>query len=140
MSTINGNPSTPADEADVSIIAHVSDVRMQSNINTDYTGQLGITIPLQITDRANGPSGTEIGTTQLGSLMVPMPCVQTPSTTEGGVCDVTTTIDTVVPGAVAEIKRAIWELGPIEVLDGGADGSLATNDNTVFARQGVFVP
>jgi hypothetical protein len=26
------------------------------------------------------------------------------------------------------------------VLDGGPDGQVVTNDNTVFARQGVFVP
>ena len=36
--------------------------------------------------------------------------------------------------------RAIWQLGQIDVLDGGPDGVASTNDNTVFARQGVFVP
>jgi hypothetical protein len=41
---------------------------------------------------------------------------------------------------VSEGKRAIWELGQIEVFDGGSDGLTSTGDNTVFARQGVFVP
>jgi hypothetical protein len=37
--------------------------------------------------------------------------------------------------------RAIWELGQVQVLDGGADGLASTpGDNTVFERQGVFVP
>jgi hypothetical protein len=53
---------------------------------------------------------------------------------------VTTTADATVPGAVVEGKRAIWELGQIEVLDGGADGIASTGPNTVFARQGVFTP
>ncbi len=41
---------------------------------------------------------------------------------------------------MSEGKRAIWELGQIEVSDGGSDGLASTEDNTVFARQGVFVP
>ena len=36
--------------------------------------------------------------------------------------------------------RAIWQLGPVEVLDGGADGSASTTPNTPFLRQGIFVP
>jgi hypothetical protein len=45
-----------------------------------------------------------------------------------------------MPSAVVQSDRTIWQLGQIEVLDGGADGQASTNDNTVFARQGVFVP
>ena len=39
-----------------------------------------------------------------------------------------------------EGARAVWELGPVAVLDGGSDGDVDTPDNTVFARQGVYVP
>jgi hypothetical protein len=31
-------------------------------------------------------------------------------------------------------------MGQIQVLDGGADGSVSTADNTLFLTQGVFVP
>jgi hypothetical protein len=27
-----------------------------------------------------------------------------------------------------------------EISDGGADGNVATADNTVFMRQGIFIP
>jgi hypothetical protein len=45
-----------------------------------------------------------------------------------------------VPGAVREGDRAVWELGTVEVYDGGSDGVGSTSDNTLFARQGVFIP
>ena len=45
-----------------------------------------------------------------------------------------------MPGVVAERARAIWELGQVEVRDGGPDGDADTPDNAVFARQGIFVP
>jgi hypothetical protein len=34
----------------------------------------------------------------------------------------------------------VWELGQVEVLDGGADGDVDTPGNAVFARQGIFIP
>jgi hypothetical protein len=135
-----GDPSTPADEADVTVEVHVDDVRTVAGLN-DYTGQLGLELPLKITDRGNGPSGTEIGTVQAASIVIPVPCVATGgSGNVGSTCQVSTSVESVVPGAVTELKRSIWELGTIQLLDGGADGSISTNDNTVFARQGVFVP
>ena len=45
-----------------------------------------------------------------------------------------------MPGVVPEGKRAMWQLGQIQVLDGGSDGVASTTPNSVFARQGVFVP
>ena len=36
--------------------------------------------------------------------------------------------------------RKIWELGQMEVIDGGPDGDVDTPGNAVFARQGVFIP
>ena len=37
-------------------------------------------------------------------------------------------------------ERSIWELGQIEVLDGGPDGDADTADNAVFARQAFSFP
>ena len=46
-----------------------------------------------------------------------------------------------MPGTVTEGKRAVWELGQVQVDDGGADGDADTaGDNTLFMVQGVFVP
>jgi hypothetical protein len=49
-------------------------------------------------------------------------------------------MDAVTPGAVPEGKRSIWALDQARVYDGGADGLASTAPNTLFARQGVFIP
>ena len=70
-----------------------------------------------------------------------MPCTATGDTTVGSTCSVNTTADAVlVPGAVKEGRRSIWQLGQVQVFDGGSDGVVSTNPNTLFAVQGVFVP
>ena len=58
----------------------------------------------------------------------------------GSTCSIDTTADAVLPGVVKEIRRSIWQLGQVQVFDGGADGVVSTNPNTLFAVQGVFVP
>jgi hypothetical protein len=69
-----------------------------------------------------------------------VPCTTTGDDTVGSTCAVDTTVDALVPGAVREKARAIWELGQIEVRDGGADGDADTDPNTPFTRQGIFIP
>jgi hypothetical protein len=34
----------------------------------------------------------------------------------------------------------VYEFGQIRVSDGGPDGLAASQDNTVFMRQGIFIP
>jgi hypothetical protein len=53
---------------------------------------------------------------------------------------VVTTFDALVPGAELEGKRSVWGVGQVTLYDGGSDGVASTDDNTVFARQGLFVP
>jgi hypothetical protein len=53
---------------------------------------------------------------------------------------VNTTADALTPGAIVEEKRAVWQVGTVELYDGGSDGNVATSPNTLFERQGVFVP
>jgi len=37
--------------------------------------------------------------------------------------------------------RTIWQVGALELYDGGADGlASTTGDNTLFEMQGIFVP
>ena len=56
-------------------------------------------------------------------------------------CEITTTLDTLIPGALAEGRRAIWALDQVKVYDGGPDEDADTTaDNSLFAVQGVFVP
>jgi hypothetical protein len=136
-SAIAGNASTPADEADVRFTASITDVRRRSDLG-DYTGQLQLAPTLRITDRYNGPG--ETGTVQDVPYSVTTPCSATPSTSVGATCAVTTTADAIAAGTVKESRRSIWQLGQVKVYDGGPDGLASTQDNTLFAVQGVFVP
>jgi ABC-type phosphate transport system substrate-binding protein len=137
---VAGNPSTPADEADVQITVDIRDVR--KNDLTDYTGQLRIASALRITDRFNGVTQTRAATTMDTLLPVDVTCAATPGPTDiGSTCAVSTSADAISPGAVLEQKRSVWQLGEVDVYDGGADGvASTTGDNTLFATQGTFIP
>jgi hypothetical protein len=135
-----GNPVTPVDEADVLVHANLTDVRNQSSL-TDYTGQLQASTSVRITDANNGgASGSDPATVSDVPLTAGMTCAATPSTTTGGDCSVSTSLDALVPGTVTESKRAVWQVGEVTVSDGGSDGLVSTGPNTVLARQGIFVP
>ena len=45
-----------------------------------------------------------------------------------------------MPGVILETRRSIWQMGQVTVNDGGADGDVQTGPNTIFAKQGVFIP
>ena len=124
---------------DVRITVSLTDVRRQADLD-DYTGELEADPILRITDRQSGTAGDEPATVSDFDFPVTVPCAGTADTTVGSNCAITTTADSVLPGTVSEGKRAIWQLGQIQVFDGGPDGLASTDDNTVFARQGIFVP
>jgi hypothetical protein len=137
---ISGDVSTAADEADVQLTASFTDVRNTGSL-TDYTGELLARLDLRITDRFNGPTKGDAATTSALALGVPLTCTATPGPADiGGSCSTSTTADAILAGAVRENLRSVWELGQVEVFDGGADGDVDTTPNTVFARQGIFVP
>jgi hypothetical protein len=140
LDVLAGDPATPANEADVQVSASLTDVRKQSDLS-DYTGELRFETFVQITDRFNGSSQSEPATTETNPFPFTVPCASTSSTTIGGACTLSSSFNAILPGSVVEGKRAIWELNEIDVYDGGADGQANTTfDNTLFARQGVFVP
>jgi hypothetical protein len=124
---------------DVRVSVSLSDVRRAGDL-ADYSGSLQARPTVRETDRYNGSSGNEAGTVTDFPFPINAGCSGTPDPAVGATCEVGTTVDAVVPGAIRAGDRAIWELGAIEVYDGGADGDPATADNTLFARQGLFVP
>jgi len=136
-----GDPSTEADEADVTLTTRVNDV-FKPDL-TDYAGELRANIPIRITDRDNLPpvGGPGPGTTQPFAFGFDVPCSPTAPSGVGSDCSLSTTVDTLVPGAIKETRRTIWQIGQVRVFDGGADGDgSTTGDNTVFATQGIFIP
>jgi predicted esterase len=124
---------------DVQLAFSMTDVRNQGDLS-DYTGQLEADQSLRITDRANGPSAAETGTLADAAFPVPVPCAATADPAIGSTCAVNTSANSIVPGAVAAGNRAVWQLGQVQVSDGGSDGLAATGPNTNFLRQGLFVP
>jgi hypothetical protein len=144
LDALPGNPSTTADEADVKVSVYAPDIRCTDTTIactggalSDYTGSLRLVLPLRLTDTyVRG-----LPATSEGSISVPVPCTADGDTTVGSICQTDTTIDSVIPGAVREGNRAIWQLGQLQLWDGGQDGSLATrDDDALFAVEGVFVP
>jgi hypothetical protein len=72
--------------------------------------------------------------------MIQVPCTSTAALTVGSTCTLATTLNAVSPGLVLDGRRAIWQFGQIEVLDGGADGEASTTPNSRFMVQGILVP
>jgi hypothetical protein len=139
FAALNGVPATPADEADVGVTFELTDVYDHPTL-TDYVGELRARVALRITDKPNSDPADNATVTDT-SLGVTVPCVATGDTTVGASCNLDTTMDAVIPGAVPESKRSVWEIGQVQVDDGGADGDADTlGDNTLFMVQGVFVP
>jgi hypothetical protein len=140
--TVTGNLNTPADEADMQITVGVTDVYDQQTL-ADYTGELQVRTTLRITDKLNTPhpGGPGPGTVSDTPLAATASCTATSDTTQGASCNLVTSADAIAPGMVTEGRRANWELGQVQVNDGGADNDAdSPADNTVFMVQGVFVP
>ena len=155
LRTLVGTPGG-IDDSDVQIVVNITDVRCQAGVSTcgaanaaggdDYTGEVQARVDLRITDRYNAVApavGTEAATgSRTFEVTVPCGAIPTPDTI-GSTCDITTTADAVYgdTSTAKEGTRAIWQLGQVNVYDGGADGDVDTpTANTLFATQGVFVP
>ena len=139
FTTIAGNPANSVDDADVRLALNMSDVRRQSGL-ADYTGELQVAFSLSVVDKYNGAEPVDRAAGSAIGFSFTAACDGTPDTTVGSTCGTATTADALIPGAVVEGARAIWQIGAVEVRDGGADGVASTTPNTPFLRQGVFVP
>jgi hypothetical protein len=166
----NGNPSVsvssvkykvipgapgPPEDSEVRVILTVNDVRCRATnaacpggANSDYTGRVLMSALVRVTDKLNGSPAVESATVQDFRFDVPVQCVAT-ATSDGGKCNVTTTINSVLPGSILDGKRAIWQLDDIKLEDAGPNGTgygggcpstCGDGDETVFMRSGIFIP
>jgi TolB protein len=107
----------------------------------DYSGQLQANATIRITDHYNGPGANEPATVVDLPFPVSLTCANTADTSIGGTCNVTTSGAVVCPECgVRQGERTVVEMAQVQVFDGGSDGQVATNDNTLFMDQGIFVP
>jgi dienelactone hydrolase len=136
---VPGDSSAPPNEADIQIAFELTDVRRKSDLS-DYTGDVLLNQTLRLTDRHSGPGDNEPATVVASDFPIFPHCTATGDTTVGSTCQIATTANALVPGSVTEGRRSIWELGAIQVFDGGPDDDPASSPNDVFATEGVFVP
>ena len=110
----------------------------------DYSGEMRFSFTFRLTDHFNAIApggGPDPATVEDFTIEHAWACVQSESTSIGSTCNLSTTMNTFIPGAVRDGKRGTWELDAVRIFDGGADGDGDTTaDNTVFARPGVFIP
>jgi hypothetical protein len=144
----------PADPL-VRITASITDVRCRPGTDAsvcnspnatdgpDYSGQVEFNATIRISDHHNGPNGDEAATVQDITVPVTANCVNTADTSTGGLCSAATQ-----PCPLPEPmrcsdppgERAVIEFGQVYVTDGGPDGGVGDSNNTVFMRQGIFIP
>jgi hypothetical protein len=127
------------DQADVTVTAQLTDVRTAAD-SADYVGELEGRLVFRLTDSLSGASLDEAATASELPLSFAIPCLSTPDPDRGSECSLATSVDTLIPGAVTENGRGVWQLLEAEIRDGGADGLAATPDNAGYARPGLFGP
>jgi hypothetical protein len=159
LTAIKGDPSNAVEDADVKFELSATDVLCAGTSaacpggrGSDYDGRLLVRTTLRITDRDNdvvAGGGSDQATVSDVPLEVPAACTPTPSGQTGSTCDLTTTLDSVLPGIAKEGDRSIWQMGRIEVFDAGPNGTgfgsgcpttCGDGDEAAFLQQGVFVP
>jgi hypothetical protein len=129
----NPDPTGP----DMTLLA-----RIPGSPATTATGNM-----LRLSDHRNigpGPVGGA-GTTVTFDFPIPVDCNSTPPGI-GSTCAVKTTFNTILPGFVkfdpanTSRNRQTIEVGQVQVYDSGADKIRGTNDDTLFAVQGIWNP
>jgi len=151
-------PTSGCAAPNVKLQGHATDIRCKSGTvacgsanavdGADYTGELQGNATIRITDHLNdtpAPScGTSASCKTATVIDIPFPvntsCTATPDTGIGSNCDVVTTANATVPGAVVSGAQGNVEIGQLQVTDGGADGAVGSADNSLFAVQGIFIP
>jgi hypothetical protein len=132
-STITDVRCTAATAAAVCTSANAGD-------GPDYSGGVQGNATIRISDHYNGAGLTDAATV----VDIPFPvngtCANTASTSVGGTCTVNTTANAVVVGSVKDTQHGVIEVSQLQIFDGGADGNVATADNTLFEVQGIFIP
>ena len=138
LTTQVGNPSTTADEADVLVISSLTDVRNKTGL-TDYTGQLQAKIALRLTDRQHA-AFAERALHRRHDLQRDR-SVRRHGQHDGGIDVLRHHHGRRDHSGDGPGRKALGlEVGKVDVYDGGPDGVVSTNDNTLFADQGIFVP
>jgi hypothetical protein len=116
-----------------------------------YTGTVGVHYLLRITDHCNTPPGPPppcppppgtAATVRDLPFLTPVRCIPTGPPPAGSTCALSTTWNSILPGAITPTMRMNVRTHEVHVTDGGADGDATTADAAQerFLYEGVFVP
>jgi hypothetical protein len=149
LAVVVGAPGPP-DDSSLKLDVKISDVRCKSGVSAcgaanaqdgpDYTGTLEGFATARVTDHYNGPNGDQPATMRDIPFPFIVSCFSTADTSTGSVCEIPRSTECLGCPPPKEGVRTVIELTQIEVRDGGADGNAATQGNTLFMVQGVFIP
>jgi hypothetical protein len=106
----------------------------------DYSGNLQLLATIRISDHNNGPNQNEAATVVDVPFPVTVYCHNTADTSTGGLCNDPGPPCVSCPVQNLDGYRTVVEIAQIQIFDGGSDGDVNTPGNTVFMRQGVFIP
>jgi hypothetical protein len=153
LDAVQGNPATPADEADFKIRAAATDLKCAQasaacpgGAGSDFTGRLVLTLSLRITDRASGFGGVS-ATISDSRLQAPLTCSDNPTPNHGASCSASTSADALIPGYVKESKRTVVSAQSVTLDDPGPNGTgygsscpptCGDGDELPYLEQGVF--
>jgi hypothetical protein len=136
-------PDEDGNDADVSILASLSDVQTAGGGDYDPSpggSDLTLATRLRLTDTANGPGSDEGATVDDVDLGAPVDCASTSDPAVGAACTTNTTANAVLPGSVGTGRQAIMQMFRVRLSDSGANGVRGDGDDAVFAQQGLFAP
>ena len=114
------------DDSDVAIAVSMADIRCRPGTvpcplsnpadGPDYGGELRLTFTLRLTDRGAGDIPATVEDVPFSATIA---CAPTTAGASGGACPATTSADALIPGSVPEGERSIWQVGQVEIYDGG---------------------
>ena len=149
LAAVAGNPDTTADEADLAIVASLTDI--QATGGGDYNPSpsrpdLTLTARLRITDLSNcsgaGCAGPSRHRRHHHRPRIPGRgrLLRHARPGAGAACAVTTSADAVMAGAVKEGQNTYIQAFRLRLNDSGANGVRGDSDDRIFSTQGVYVP
>jgi len=152
LTMIQGDPGTPADEADLAIAASLSDIRLASASGADYAPSasgpdVSVHVKLRLSDTTNATTGqpcaattTCPGTMSDYEFSAPVNCAVTADPSVGSNCSVVTSADGVIPTVIKESRNSVLQTFRVRVHDAGANGTVGDGDDARMASQGIYIP
>jgi len=144
----NTTPPTPLCGAGNPSCANGADMTAEAQIpgSTSPAGDaIRITDHLNNTPSTGDPAGCGGTSSCSGTVLdspfpVPVVCATTTTGAIGSYCGTNTTANALVPGVVIAGTQSVVQIGQVQILDSGPDGTRSTPDDQLAGVQGILIP